>query len=836
MAENSQTPYEFQNPLLNLYFLDPQRKKDKLEGLKIAQAIYRQQTSNDNSLNYFRARNARWIEILLWAKGSQQMKEFLDYMNVSDGNKAYVNIDMTQQRIAAQFVNTLVEAMAKNEFYPCVSAVDDGSIDEKEQRKNDALFRMYEQQTIQQLNQMSGINFEPANAYIPKDELSAQVYFELEDRLPKEIRFEKMLQKTMDDIKFQRILNRKGLYDMTVLNVEATKIEKLAPNKYTVRKCVPTNMIYNFFINDNGEYELSQIGEFYNLKVRDFRSKFGKSESNPDGLTEKEIFDFARLSSQKNIGVFNFQWNDQWNLLQFNQNRPYDDFSILVMDIEVDCGEDVYFVEKTDPYGKVNIEQKNGVPYQTKKKDGTIINQPKPDNVNIIQKRKNTWMRGVYVPYGDSMLYWGTPDIIISPYTEVYRTLSSYSINIPNNDGEYVPSLFERLLEPLREYTLTKLKRKQLIAKVKPSGIRIDVESARNLDLGSGNSIAWEEVVRIYDQTGNELWSSRGVNPNERELPPLSNTVQDVTIQKIVELTNVLAGIVGEMRMLVGVSVYLEGGDLGDRTAAKLAQGQVDNSNNVYGYVMNGHLELWEETCYKLTCLHWNDIVRSEPESQSDLINTRFDTKIKMKSTDYEKQQLEQDIQLWGKMPDAFGNPVLSPKDAFRLRNIENHKLAELYLANVWEENYQKSQQDKQRAEQANIQSQQATAQQAAQAQAAMQQEKLAQEKDLKEFEALKNKELAVVNGMFAIAAKGLPIPPILTSLVQQIIPNISIPLAMENKQMTDGIIAQAHDQIAHQYAQSQMQQGQNPQEEMQEQGAQQNPQEEQQEQIQPQQ
>src|SRR4051812_9940109 len=118
MADGTLPLDSFSNPLLNLYFLDPQRKKDRAEGLKIAQAIYRQQTSNDNSLNYFMARNARWIEILLWAKGSQKMKEFLDYMNVSDGNKAYVNIDMTQQRIAAQFVNTLVESMAKNEFYP----------------------------------------------------------------------------------------------------------------------------------------------------------------------------------------------------------------------------------------------------------------------------------------------------------------------------------------------------------------------------------------------------------------------------------------------------------------------------------------------------------------------------------------------------------------------------------------------------------------------------------------------------------------------------------------------------------------------------------------------
>ena len=251
------------------------------------------------------------------------------------------------------------------------------------------------------------------------------------------------------------------------------------------------------------------IGEFYNLKVKDFRAKFGKSESNPEGLTEKEIFELAKQSSFKNVGTFNYMWSDNWALLTFNQTRPYDDCSILVLDAEINCGEDIYYVEKTDSYGRVDIQQKKSIPYTQVKKDGTIVNQEKPENVSINKRQKNTWMRGVYAPYGDKMLYWGAPDLIITPYTNVAKPLSSYSINIPNNDGDYVPSLFERAMEPLREYSITKLKRKQLIAQLRPSGYRIDIETARNIDLGNGDSIAWEEVVRIYNQTGIEIWSSR---------------------------------------------------------------------------------------------------------------------------------------------------------------------------------------------------------------------------------------------------------------------------------------------------------------------------------------
>jgi len=696
------------SPLLQRFFLSQEEKNDKQKGKAIIKAIYAAQTSNATNLNFFQARNARWINLLLWAKGSQQMQQFLDYMNVSDGNKAWVNIDLTQTRIAAQFVGTLVESMAKNKTYPSVNAIDDGSISEKEKRFYDAIFRMQEVETIDDIQQQTGVQLEPTSAFVPDDELSARVYFELEDRLPKEIRFEKMLACLQGEIQFERIINRKTIYDLTVLNCGVTKIEKLAPKKYSVRKCIPTNMTFNFFMNDNGDCEITQIGEFYNLKVKDFRAKFGKSEDNKNGLTEQEIFNLAKLSSTKNIGQFNFMWNDTWATTTYYLTRPYDDYSILVYDCDVNFEEDQYYVSKKDNYGKENLQAKKGVPYQQKTKDGKIIEQPKPEDTEVIKSKKNTWMRGVYAPYGDVMLYWGKPDLIITPYTNVAKPMSAYTINIPNNDGEYVPSLFERIVEPLREYQLTKLKRKQLIAQVRPSGIRIDVESARNIDLGNGDSIGWEEVLRIFNQTGTEVWSSKGVDPLQKEMPSITNTAVDDSIRKIMELTNVLAGILVEIRQLIGVPQYRDGSDVGDRTSGVLQEQQNIASYNVTDYILNANNQLWEETFYKICLLHWNDIVKEEPESKDDMINTRFEVKVKMKSTEYEKQTLEQDIQRYSQMPDANGNPSLSLKDAMMIREIDDPKLARWYLSTTYEKNRKDAVAEKERlaAENAKFQQQ----------------------------------------------------------------------------------------------------------------------------------
>lgn len=790
---------QFQDPLLNRFFLSPQERMDKENGKKIVVAFHKEQTSNDSSLNFFKLRNARWIELLLWCKGSQKMSEFLDFMNVSDANKSYVNIDMTPSRVAAQFIGTLVESMSKNRTYPCVTGIDDGSLTEKEQRLYDALFRMHEAQTVNQLQQAAGISLEPPGAFIPDDEISAKVFFELEDRLPKEIRFEKVLQKLQNDIDFERIANRRTIFDLTVLNAGFTKIERLAPGCYTVRKCIATNMVYNFFISPSGQQEISKIGEFWNIKVPQFRELFGRSTERPDGLTEKEIFDLARLSTNKNIGSFNYMWNDNWALTTYNQQRPYDDCSILVFDCEINCPEAVYYVDKKDAFGRSNLTEKKGTPYMQVTKDGRLIAQPKPDDVEVIKRTRNTWMRGVYAPYGDKMLYWGRPDLIITPYTDTAKPLSSYTVNIPNNDGEYVPSLFERGMENLREYQITKLKRKQLIAKIKPSGIRIDVESARNLDLGNGDTIDWEEVVRIYDQTGNELWSSRGVDPLQRESPPLGNTVRDESIEKVIGLTNILATIVQELRQLWGVPQYRDGSDVGDRTANKLAESQNESSYNVTDFIVNANNQLWEETFYKICLLHWNDIVKTEPETKEDLLNFRFDLKIKTKASDYEKQRLEQDIQRYSQVPDAMGNPSLTLKDAIMLREIEDHKLAYWYLSSTIQKNQREALRQKQTDVENNAKQQQASNAQTAQNEQALQKEKDDRQAQMQRAQTESAEKLAIINGLFMVAAKNPAgeLPAYLQPLATATISNVMMPIVAENSELQGGLNAMQNAQNA---------------------------------------
>jgi len=797
MAESKSLPSDnppFSDILKQISFEDPQEVATKETGKKIAEKIYLDQTGQTNNLNFFAARALRWAEIEKWVLGKQDMQQFLPYMNVSDANKSYAQIDMTPVMIMPQFVNTLVESMAKNEEYPCVSAVDSDSLEEKEQRKLDALHRMQEVETINDLHEQAGVQLEPTNAYVPNNEQAAEVYFELEDRLPKEIKFEKKLNETLIESQYERVLKRRMLHDNITFNLEATKIEKDGKGGYCIRKCIPRNVFYSFFMSDTGLSELGYIGECYNLKVRELRKKYGVSPSNPKGLTEEEIYNLAKQSSTQ-VPLVNFAhlWGQQYTT--FNNNTPWDECSIYVIEFEIKVTTSDYYVSKVDNYGKENITPKKGVP------------KPTSDRATILKKDKDKIYKGVYAPYARTMIYWGAPDLTM------VEPLFTYSINIPNNTGEYIPSLAERALEPCREYALTKLKRKLLIGMLSPAQYRIDVESARNITNGTGNVMPWEEILSIKLLTGVELWSSKGLNPLERGDPPFSASTADPTINNIIELSNLLTSIENEIRSLMGASIYLDGSALPSRTPANLAEGQVESSANVTNFIPNAHNQVMEETLYKVCLLQWQDVVKDKKETADDLINTKFKVYVRMKQTVYEKQLLEQNIQIAMKTIDGNGKPLLSFKDAYKIRNIQITKLAEMYLADKVEENETVAAKQKKADIEANAKLQQQSNDQAAQKAIQLQQDKLEQEKEMAEFLSTKKKEEFLLQGFLAAAAKdesGKLINMFLPA-IQQLVPNITIPLTIENQQMQENIAQSQQPQMQEPPSQEQMEQPQEP-------------------------
>lgn len=785
---------QFGDILLQANFDDPQKKKDKEYGKLLLSRIFKEQNSTSTSF-YFGGRNIKWMENDAWAMGTQSMNEFTDYVSM-EGNKAYAPVDMTQNMVGPQFLGVLIDSMSQNDEYPCVTAIDSGSLNDKDQQKYEALFRMHEVETINEIQQQAGIQLENTNAYVPDDEYSGEVYFKLEHRLPKEIEFEQFAQKVMDDNLFKQ-KSRHTKRDLIVFNTGCLKVEKNDRGFISIRKVNAPNLMYNFFESDSGQLELSYIGDTYSLKVNDLRNKYGKSDENPQGLSEKDIFDMARTANQFNVANrFIYYWNETYLLAT---NRPYDDFSVEVFDCEIRTFDADYYVSKTDSFGKENVQPKKGIP------------QPQSDTAKIIKKDKITWYRGVWAIRADKMIYWGLPDLVIRPFMNISQSMSSYSIQIPNNNGRYVPSLFERGLSPLRKWTLCDLKLKQLIANMRASGVSIDIETSRDIDLGGGNIVNGLEVLKIYNQTGNVIWSSRGLNPNDRQERPIQEMANAGSVAQLQELVNVKNDSMQEIRSVWGVPLYRDGSDLPPRMGQGVVENQNANANNVTDYINFADKCLWEETLHKVTLLHWDDVVLRE--GRVELMDTEFQTSLELKPTLYEKEKLSKRVEIAMQTIDpSTGKPLITLKDALKVENIKNFKLAEMYLANVEETNTKRSQQDKEKREQANIQSQQQSALLAAKEAQKQQDKAMADEREMLDYKSMKEKEVELLKGFLAAAAKdesGNLIKMFLPA-IQQLVPNISMPLSVENDDMEKGMVAKAQEEAME--AQQMQQQSQTPQ------------------------
>lgn len=795
----------FTDPIKNANFQSAAELAKKSTGKQIAQALWAQQKP------FFEDRAAKFLELQSWATGTQDMNQFKDFMNVSNNtaDKAYSPQDWTPTMIGSQFVGTLVESMCANEEYPCVTAIDKDSMDEKAERQMDALFRMKDADNVNALQEAGGMQLEPVNAYVPENELSAKIYFELEDRLPKEVRFEKKLEKNLIYNKYQKVLKRENIYDLIVHNIGATKVEKYTNGYYPIRRCIKSNLFYNFFQNENGESELSYIFEPYKLKVREARTKYGKSPERPDGLTERQIYDIAKASTTHNPGM-TMQFPSWQNEFDFGGVKaPYDDYNVMVIDGEIKVSEPQYYVSKTDNFGKENISPKKGVP------------SPKSEKAEVEKVENERWYRFVYCPDLEMILYWGLADVVITDYKNVKKSYSSYTINIPFNNGRYVPSLFERGMSILKKYQLTDLKQTQLISKLRPSGVRIDVAMARNLDLGEGDTMPWLEVVRFFDQTGNELYSSEGLDPSQREASVFSPTAPDASMQKIADLTNVKNALMMELRSVWGVPNYRDGADVGDRTAAKLADIQNTSSYNVTDFIANANNQLMEETLNKICILEWKKVVTDKKESEDDLINTEFETSVKMRLTAYEREILERNIEKWSLPPANGGMPILTPKDVFKIRNIQNFKLAELYLANIVDEREKKRREDEAAAQQAAEQGRAAAAMQQLKMEQAMADIKTQSAISIAEAGKEKEKQnamLTFVSNMLLESQKtGAPIPQMLNPVIMQVIENVMIPIVADTEETKKMLIEKMQqEQMMAQQQQAAQQQGINPEEQAQ--------------------
>lgn len=727
-------------------------------------------------------RNERFKLNILWANGKINIYEkFADRLQIN-GKLNYANINWKAPMLVNRIISGLVGRWMMRDEKIQVTATDPLSVQSKQEQYEQAEFILYNKEQLMMLQQESGVPLVPPDQFVPEDKDALDEWNFIGNFLPEEIKYEKGTNDILDSQGFFDVLKKKLLHDSAQVGLVGTYVYMDEYGVIHVERIKPLNSLYSYSEYDDFR-DTAMRGFIKSMKISDLRRNYGKEFGGK--LTEEQIFQIAQ-TSQEWQRYDKLTWNYDWLLTHI---RPYDEWNI-------EC---LYFWIKS-------VDEEGYVTTVTKQNKSTIIKRererPKDlgDNQDYIKRDKWNLYKGVYARESKIMLEWGLDNNMIRPQDpqesgDVEFPISFYMYQNEDMRNVAVP---EKIEEPVEQMILARLKIQQVVATMIPVGAAINVDALQEVELGLGaDGQTPINVQKVYEQTGRLYY--RGRDPEGNPLP--------VPIQ---ELQN--AGFINQMNGLIALYEYhykVLKDELGEdpnllnaavqpRVTSENVQTSQQQADFATGYIYDAYKNIIEQTAKKIACLLNNSVTFGAKAyrhilGEDDVKNRFFSTKFKLLPDQFEIQRFESILN-----QSLAANPDLSMFiDSFRLIRMakEDVKLAELYYSNSMKklQKYREEQTRIQQEENAKVQA--AAAQQKAEGDMQLKDAELQGKLALQREQTMGNKEEALLTSILKMYELSIQnntkLPAELQPLATQVLTNVALPVAQQNKQMVQGIVMQ---------------------------------------------
>tara|TARA_R110002020_G_scaffold240229_1_gene452930 strand:+ start:1344 stop:3743 length:2400 start_codon:yes stop_codon:yes gene_type:complete len=668
----------------------PMAEKATLEyGLKVARAIEGEWFRNWQGTGYRFATNYNnFHNLKLYARAEQPIQKYKDELSVN-GDLSYLNLDWKPVPIIPKFVDIVVNGMSQRSYDIKTFAQDPESV---QQRTNYAqgLMQDIEQRDFNDfVNQTLGVDIRNNKQGKETPEVldDVPVHMQLNYKQSIEIAEEELISQVLDKNKYHLIRKRLN-YDLTVLGIAAVKTAWNQSEGIVTEYCDPARMVWSYTDDPNFE-DLWYVGEVKNVSVQDLKKQF-------PSITPDEI---ARLEK--------FQGNTQYSK---GWNGRYDEHTVQVLYFEYKTFMDQVFKIKETPSG---LEK-------TIEKQDTFL-PPENDNFKTASRSLETLYSGAKVLGFPLMLKWGMAENMTRPYADTTKVNMNYSITAPRMYKGRIESTVSRITGFADMIQLTSLKLQQVISRMVPDGVYLDMDGLAEVDLGNGTNYNPAEALNMYFQTGSivgrSLTQDGEMNRGKVPIQELQSSNGGAKIQSLIQTYQYYLQMI---RDVTGLNEARDASTPDKNSLVGLQKLAAANSNTATRHILQASLYLTLRTCenisnriadslmYPLTRIALqNSISNYNVGTLDELINRNihdFGIFIELEPDDEEKALLEQNIQM------ALQQQSIDLEDAIDIRNINNLKLANELL----KKRRQQKQQEEQQRQQANIEAQaQANAEQA---------------------------------------------------------------------------------------------------------------------------
>tara|TARA_R110000751_G_scaffold71279_1_gene144148 strand:+ start:1111 stop:3513 length:2403 start_codon:yes stop_codon:yes gene_type:complete len=687
-------------------------------GTQVGRAIEGEWWKNNRGGDRFISNYQQYHNYRLYARGEQSIQKYKDELSIN-GDLSYLNLDWKPVPIIPKFVDIVVNGMATRDYDIKSYAQDPESLKKRTKYAETLLRDIQAKKFLTLTQEQLGLNLwstdTPENLPENKEELG--LHMQLTYKQSIEIAEEEAISNVFAANKYNETRKRL-LRDLVVLGIGCVKTNFNKANGITVDYVDPASLVYSYTEDPNFE-DIYYIGEVKSIHISELKKEF------PD-LTTEQLEQIQKFPGTQN---YLRNWESSPDIVQvlYFEYKTYTD--------------QIYKIKKTA----------EGLEKALIKPD--TFNPPANDNFKKVSRSIEVLYTGAKVLGINNMLRWEMSANMTRPYADSTKVRMNYAVCAPHIYRGRIESLVSRITGFADMIQLTHLKLQQVIARMVPDGVFIDVDGLAEVDLGNGTNYNPQEALNMFFQTGSIVGRSltQDGDPNRGKVP-IQELQSSSANAKLASLIQTYQYYLQMIRDVTGLNEARDG-SMPDKDALvgiqKLAAA---NSNVATRHILQGGLYLTVRAAenislriadvldFELTENSFKSAISSfnvgTLEEMKKLNLFDFGIYLELEPDEEEKAMLEQNIQV------ALQSGQIYLEDAIDIRQLKNLKLANQMLKirrkAKMKQDQQIAQQNIQAQSEANIKSQEASAMYEVQKNEAMAQSKLQIEQGKSQFEIQK--------------------------------------------------------------------------------------------------
>ena len=628
-------------------------------GLDVAKAI-RQEWFN-GATSKFDSNVNNFHQLRLYARGEQSIQKYKNELSIN-GDLSYLNLDWKPVPIIPKFVDIVVNGMSQRNYEINAYSQDQFGVNKRTEYMESILRDMRAKEYTNLVQEQFGIDIsENPPESLPDSEEELGLHMQLNYKQAVELAEEQAINVLMDNSDYD-LTRRRVLYDLTVLGIGATKTTFDFTEGVKIKYVDPANMVYSHTESPYFD-DIYYVGEIKIVPINELVKEF------PD-LDEDDIKDIV-----DNSGYTSYRHSHYRRELDKNQ------VEVLYFNYKTHMN-NVYKLKSTAAGGEKIIE-----------KDDTF--DPPVENMSgdfsKLERTVEVLYEGVYLVGADKLLKWKMADNMMRSDSDFGSVKMNYQIVAPRMYQGRIESVVSRITGFADMIQLTHLKLQQVMARMVPDGVYLDVDGLAEIDLGNGTNYNPQEALNMFFQTGSVIgrsFTSEGDgNPGKVPIQQINNGVNGGKIQSLIQTYNYYLQMI---RDTTGLNEARDAATPDKNALVGVQKLAAANSNTATRHILQSMLFITAEVAECLS-LRISDIVEYSPsknafiqaigahnvatlEEMKNLHLHDFGIFIELLPDEEEKQLLENNIQV------ALGQKMIDLDDAIDLRNIRNVKLANQML------------------------------------------------------------------------------------------------------------------------------------------------------------